>query len=144
MRPYLKQQRGVSFVECIAVALVVGLLLVIILKNYADAVRAERRSLAHQGMFTVVGLQERWFVRMYEYAERIEQVGGPDIAGEHYKFSLTQDPCGNRSCFTVIASFKTGDNEDPECERMSISSSGIRKAYNRDNEDTTEVCWKLG
>lgn len=136
------KQQGFSVIEFILVALTVALLVAIIMKNYADAVLVERRSLAQQGMFTVAGLQERWFIRKYEYASKIDDVGGADVAGEHYQLRITQDPCGNTSCFTVTATAIGEQEEDVECERLTLTNLGVRKAYSRLNKDTSDICWK--
>ena len=136
------KEQGFSLIEFILVALTVALLIAIIMKNYSDAVLVERRSIAQQGLITVAGLQERWFIRMFEYARRIDDVGGADAAGEHYQLRVTQDPCGDASCFTVTATAINEQEEDRACERIILSSSGVRKAFSRENEDTSAVCWK--
>lgn len=123
-------------------ALTVGLLAAIIFKNYADAVVQERRTIAQQTLYTVAGLQERWFVRMYEYAKVIEQVGGPDAAGDYYVLQVTQDPCGDSSCYTITATALAEQAEDRECEKMSIDNLGVRRAVSWDNRDTTSICWE--
>lgn len=137
-----RAQGGFSIIEFILVALTIGLLVAIILKNYADAVLEERRTIAQQTLYTVVGLQERWFVRRYEYAKSIEQVGGPDAAGDHYVLQVTQDPCGDSSCFTITATALGEQAEDRECEKMSINNLGVRRAVSWDNQDTTSTCWE--
>ncbi len=137
-----KRQLGFSAVELILVALVVCLLLAIIFKNFQESVLMERRSLAQQALVTVTGLQERWFVRMYEYAVSIDEVGGEDSAGDHYRLRITQDPCGDRSCFTVTAVAIGEQEADVDCEKMSITNTGVRRAVNRRNEDTSATCWE--
>lgn len=137
-----KRQNGFSIIEFILVALTVGLLVAIIFKNYGEAVLQERRTIAQQTLYTVVGLQERWFVRMYEYAKTIEQVGGPDSAGDYYALQVTQDPCGDSSCYTITATALGEQTEDRECEKMSIDNLGVRRAVSRDNRDTTSACWE--
>lgn len=138
----MKKQSGFSLIEFILVALTIGLLLAIIFKNYAEAVVQERRTIAQQMLYTVAGLQERWFVRMYEYARSIDQVGGAEAAGDYYVLQITQDPCGDASCYTVTAIAKAEQAEDRECERMSINSLGVKRALSRDNRDTTDFCWE--
>ncbi|MCR6651074.1 MAG: type IV pilin protein [Cellvibrionaceae bacterium] len=137
-----KKQSGFSIIEVVLVVLTVGLLLAIILKNYADAVVEERRAIAQQTLYTVVGLQERWFVRRYEYAKTIEEVGGADVAGDYYRLQVTQDPCGDTSCYTITAVAQGEQAEDRECEKMSINNLGVRRALSRDNQDTTTACWE--
>lgn len=137
----MRSHRGFSFVELIVVALIAGLLMVIIFNSYDEAVLAERRSLAQQALVTSAGLQERWFLRMYEYAKTIDKVGGPDSAGEHFVLRVTQDPCGNTKCFTLTATAVGEQTKDADCERMSINSNGVRRSTNRRNEDTTQICW---
>lgn len=139
---FSKRQNGFSLIEFILVALTVGLLVAIIFKNYAEAVLQERRTIAQQTLYTVVGLQERWFVRMYEYAKTIEQVGGPDSAGDFYALQVTQDPCGDSSCYTITATALGEQTDDRECEKMSIDNLGVRRAVSRDNRDTTTTCWE--
>lgn len=138
----MKQQKGFSIIEFILVALTIGLLLAIIFKNYGEAVLEERRSIAQQTLFAVVGLQERWFVRMYEYARTIDDVGGARAAGDYYLLRVTQDPCGDTSCYTIIATATGKQEEDRECEKMSINSLGVKRAVSRDNQDTTATCWE--
>lgn len=137
----MRKEHGFSAFELIIVVLIVGLLMAIIFKNYEDAVVQERRSLAQQALVTAAGLQERWFIRMYEYAKTIDKVGGADGAGDHYVLRVTQDPCGDTSCFTVTATAVGEQEKDVDCERMSINSSGTRRSKNRSNQDTTDVCW---
>lgn len=129
-------------VEFILVALTVALLVAIIMKNYAEAVLVERRAIAQQGLITVAGLQERWYIRMHEYARSIDHVGGTDAGGEHYQLRITQDPCGHTRCFTVTAKAIGEQEEDYDCERIVLNSVGGRKAYNRANEETSDICWK--
>lgn len=136
------RQRGFSVIEFVLVALTIALLVAIIMKNFEDAVLIERRSIAQQGILTVAGLQERWFIRMYEYAKAIDDVGGADAAGEHYQLKITQDPCGDTSCYTVTATAKGEQEEDVDCERLTLTNLGVRKAYSRQNEETTDICWK--
>lgn len=128
--------------EFILVALTVALLVAIIMKSYAEAVLVERRSIAQQGLVTVAGLQERWFIRMYQYARTIDDVGGDDAAGEHYRLRVTQDPCGETSCFTVTATAIGEQEDDIDCQRIVLNNLGARKAYSRTNEDSTDICWK--
>lgn len=136
------RQKGVSIIEFILVALTICLLLAIILKNYSAAVLTERRSLAQQALITTVGLQERWFIRMFEYTKNIDNVGGADAAGANYVLKLTQDPCGDASCFTVTAVAVGEQADDVECERMSLTNLGVKRALNRSNQDTTAECWQ--
>ncbi len=136
------KQRGFSLIEFILVALTVGLILAIIVKNYADAVLHERRTIAQQTLFTAAGLQERWFVRMYEYAKTIDEVGGARAAGDFYLLKVTQDPCGDTSCYTITATATGKQTDDRECEKMSINNLGVKRASSRDNRDTSSVCWE--
>ena len=115
--------------------------LALIIANYRDAVVEERRALAQQALMTSAGLQERWFVRLYEYADSISDVGGKDAAGEHYTLRVTQDPCGDTTCFTVTAIAQGEQEKDALCERMSVNHQGKRHALSRDNRDTTHECW---
>lgn len=138
----MKRQSGFSLIEFVLVALTVALLIAIIFKNYAEAVVQERRTIAQQALYTVVGLQERWFVRMSEYARSIDQVGGADAAGDYYVLQITQDPCGNTSCFTVTAVAQGEQTDDRDCEKMSINNLGVKRAVSRDNRDTTDKCWE--
>lgn len=138
----MRQQSGFSIIEFILVALIFGLLLAIIFKNYTDAVLKERRTIAQQTLFTAAGLQERWFVRMYHYAKSIDDVGGARAAGDHYLLQVTQDPCGDASCYTITA-IATGEQaEDRECEKMSINNLGSKRAVSHENKDTTSTCWE--
>lgn len=137
-----RKQSGFSIIEVVLVALTVGLLLAIIFKNYGDAVIEERRAIAQQTLFTVAGLQERWFLRRYEYAATIDDVGGADVAGDYYRLLVTQDPCGNTTCYTVTAVAQGEQEQDRECEKMSINNLGVRRALSRDNQDTTATCWE--
>lgn len=138
----MNKQRGFSAVELIIVALIAGLLFAIIFKNYQEAVLVERRAIAQQALITGAGLQERWFIRRYEYAKTIDDVGGEDSAGQHFLLRVTQDPCGDTSCYTLMA-IAVGDQvDDVDCEKMSVSNLGVRRAVSRSNKDTTSICWK--
>lgn len=136
------KQSGFSVLEVLLVMLAAGLVFAIIYKNFEDAVLVERRGIAKQGMLTVVGLQEKWFIRMYKYAKDIEQVGGADIGGDHFILRVTQDPCGDDSCYTITAKAVGEQEKDIQCETLRINSLGKREARNRANEDTTKECWK--
>lgn len=137
----MKQQSGFSVIELLLVVLTAALLVAIILANYRDAVIVERRTIAQQAMITTAGLQERWFIRLYEYAKKIEDVGGESSAGEFYNLKVTQDPCGDSKCFTVIA-IATGEQEnDKKCLKMSLNHLGVKRATSFTNEDTTKECW---
>lgn len=138
----MRNQRGFSFVEMLLAGLAIVLILALIIANYRDAVVEERRSLAQQALLTSASLQERWYVRLYEYAKNINEVGGEDAAGEHYKLQVTQDPCGDARCFTIIATAINEQEKDALCERMSIDNRGTRKAKSRDNQDTSKECWE--
>lgn len=138
----MKDHHGYSVVELLLVALTVLLLVAIIYASFRDAVMVERRALAQQALMTSAGLQERWFMRLYEYAGRIDDVGGADAAGQHYILRVTQDPCGDTSCYTVVATAIGKQTEDHECEKMSVNNMGIRRATNKSNEDTTKICWE--
>lgn len=137
----MHKQKGFSGIELLIVALVVGLLLAIIIQKYQEAVLVERRAIAQQALYTVSSLQERWFVRMYEYAKTIDDVGGSDSAGEHFILRVTQDPCGDTSCYTVTATAVGDQVDDVECEKMSINNLGVKRSANRANKDTTSECW---
>ncbi len=138
----MNRQAGFSLLEVLLVALTMVLIIAIIYANFRDAVMYERRSLAQQALLTSAGLQERWFVRLYEYARSIEEVGGADSAGEHYELKVTQDPCGDTSCYTIVATVVGEQETDRECEKMTINHLGVRRASNFRNEDTTSECWK--
>lgn len=135
------KQAGFSLVELLVVALTAVLLLAIIIANYREAVMIERRTIAQQAMMTSASLQERWFVRLYSYAQSIDEVGGADAAGEHYVLSVTQDPCGSLHCFTIVATAVGEQAEDKQCERMFINHLGVRRALNYANQETTFECW---
>ncbi len=138
----MNRQTGFSVLEVLLVALTMVLIIAIIYANFRDAVMFERRSLAQQALLTSAGLQERWFVRLYEYARSIDEVGGADSAGEYYELKVTQDPCGDTSCYTIVATVIGEQEADRECEKMTINYLGVRRANNFLNEDTTSECWK--
>lgn len=137
----MKKQQGISLVEMLVVALVVALIVALIYANYRDAVYAERRSIAQQALMTAVSLQERWHLRLYEYARDIREVGGENAAGEHYILSVTQNPCGDTSCFTIIATAIGEQLDDTKCQKMSVNYLGQRRAVDYYNQDTTSECW---
>lgn len=128
--------------EILVVTLTAALLLAIIIANYKEAVLVERRNLAQQTLLTVAGFQERWFVRRYEYARTINELGGADTAGDNYVLKLTQDPCGNTTCYTVMAVAVNEQAADRTCEKMTINHLGMRKAFDFRNQDTTKECWE--
>lgn len=135
------KQKGFSAIELLLTALTVVFIAALIFANFRDAVIEERRSIAQQALITGVGLQERWYLRLFEYAKNIDQVGGEDAAGENYKLKITQDPCGDTRCFTITAVAINEQEKDMQCERMSVNSLGQRRATSRDNQDTTSECW---
>lgn len=137
----MKRQSGFSVIELLLVGITFALLVAIIFANFRDAVLVERRAIAQQALLTTAGLQERWFIRLYEYANRIDVVGGEKAAGDYYTLKVTQDPCGSTQCFTVIA-IATGEQEkDKDCAKMSINNLGIKRAIGFNNEETTKKCW---
>ena len=133
--------RGFSLVELLLVVLIAAMIIAIILANYRDAVMVERRSLAQKALLTTAGLQERWFIKLYEYADTIDKLGGSDAAGQNYILKVTQDPCGDTRCYTIVAMAVGEQDVDQQCEKMSINSLGVKRAVNRSNEDTTAECW---
>lgn len=133
---------GFSFVEVLIVALTAALILAIIIANYKEAVLIERRSIAQQTLLTVAGLQERWFVRLYEYAKSIDELGGADSAGDNYILKVTQDPCGDASCYTITALAVGEQADDRNCEKMTINHLGIKKSFDFRNQETTAECWE--
>lgn len=127
--------------EMLVVVLVVALIIALIYANYRDAVYAERRAIAQQALMTGVSLQERWHLRLYEYARDISQLGGENAAGEHYVLSVTQNPCGDTSCFTLFATAVGEQLDDKTCQKMSVNHLGQRRAVDYHNRDTTADCW---
>lgn len=137
----MKKHRGISFVEALVVVLVVALIVALIYANYREAVYAERRAIAQQALMTGVSLQERWYLRLYEYARDIRQLGGERAAGEHYLLSVTQNPCGDTSCFTLLATAVGKQLDDKTCQKMSVNHLGQRWSVDHRNRDTTAKCW---
>lgn len=137
----MHRQAGFSVLELLLAGITFILLVAIVLANFRDAVVHERRAIAQQALLTTAGLQERWFLKLYKYSKRIEDVGGEDAAGEYYILKVTQDPCGDTTCFTVIATARGEQEKDRDCEKMSINHLGIKRASNFHNEDTTAECW---
>lgn len=137
----LKKQQGVSFIEMLLVVLVIALVVALVINSYQHAVKVERRTIAQQALMTSVSLQERWYLRLHEYARDIKEVGGEHAAGDHYQLRVTQDPCGNTSCFTITATAIGEQLDDKDCQKMSVNHIGQRRALSYHNRDTTDECW---
>ena len=135
------RQRGFSAVELLLAGLAVMMVIALIVSKFKEAAVVERRVLAQQALITAAGLQERWFVRMYEYAPSAAELGGADAAGEDYTLRVTHEPCGTNRCFTIWAKAINRQAPDEDCQQFGINSMGVRFALAHDQRDTTRECW---
>jgi type IV pilus assembly protein PilE len=141
--------RGFTLLELMIALLIVGILAAVAIPSYRDQLRKGKRSDAITLLMDAANRQEQYMLDNSTYAADMRQLGfaeSPAGSAEGlYRVGVvaaTAD-CPIERCFVLEASPVAGTTqaEDDDCQRLTISSRGGRKAYDGDNVDTTDVCW---
>lgn len=136
-----KAGNGFTLIELMIAIAIVGLLASIAYPSYQDSVRKTRRGDGKGPLLQMAAQQERWYFQNRQYNHTIATLYGTAASPEgHYTLSITDDPCEDTSCYTLIATATGSQTKDESCAVMSLDSTGGRSSQDK-NGDPSTGCW---
>lgn len=108
--------KGFTLVEVMIVVLIVGILAALAYPAYQNYVREARRAEAKSELLRLAQVQAKWRVSNISYAAPLEV--SPDVA-QYYTFALN----GDVTTFTITATGKNGQQNDTDCNVLSIDET---------------------
>ncbi len=144
----MKSLRGFTLIELMIVVAIVAILGAIAYPSYQAQVQKSRRADGKEALLNAASLQERWFMQNSQYIVNasgagMDPIGGGQSTERYYALSSTDQPCGENTCFTLIATVQGAQDGDSNCQRLEINSLGIKSSFDAKTagNDTTDTCW---
>jgi len=148
-----KQQSGFTLIEVMIVAAILAILAGIAYPSYMAQVRKSNRADAMVLINEVAQRMQRCFTAQNTYKPKekgtcavVDEV--TDSAGiisneELYVAKLASgDHTETTYLLKVTPVSGTSQASDNDCKTFTLSQTGVRKAFNGSNVDTTDSCWK--
>ena len=138
-------QRGFTLIELMTVVIVLSLLLIMAIPNYADHLRKVRRNDARAALLEMAAVQERIYFERTQYSAAMADLwsnqSGSDYVSVEGFYLLSVTAADSNQTFTVTASAQAEQAGDTACASFSIDSSGRKAASDGDGNDSSSVCW---
>lgn len=137
----LKNQVGFSLIELMIAVGIVGILAAIAYPSYRQQVLQSNRTDGYAALMSCAQAQERWFTKTNKYAAA--QCGSASPQG-YYTISVDQTACSTAlNCYVAVAAAtaKGGQNQDDDCEKLTLNHLG-QKGSRKADDTATSGCWK--
>lgn len=132
-------QRGFTLSELMIVLAIVVILGAVAVPSYTRQVMRSHRTDATSALLRLAAEQEKFYLQNNTYATAA-QLGDPTTDNGWYTITV---PTADATAFTITATATAGGPQaaDTECVSFSIASTGRRSALDKDNSDSTDICW---
>lgn len=133
---------GFSLIELMIALAIIGILAAIAYPSYQDSVIKNRRADGKIALTQAAARLERFFTENNNYGTTVNNIGGTGGSlkspESYYSLSMTNQPCGDTSCFTLTAARQGAQTKDTKCGDLSLSSTG---AKGKTGSLNVEDCW---
>ncbi len=145
------KQRGMTLIELVVVIMIVGILAAVAIPSYRQYVMRSQRADAKDALLALATQQEKHYLQCNAYAEILDnatncaagEIQAADVSKNGW-YELEADAPNPATGFTVTATAINGENQwqDTECRSFTVDQAGVRRAFDEDDTDNTEECWR--
>ena len=144
-------QRGMTLIELMIVVAIVAIIAAVGYPSYQDHIRKARRAEGKSALLKALQLQERAYTANQQYATDMGPLFGTGTNGAvrsgenpatgHYALTAAADPASGSDLAmgVLITATPTGGFTDPDCNVLTITSTGVRTASGTKG---TAFCWE--
>jgi type IV pilus assembly protein PilE len=145
-----RRERGVTLIELIVVAAVIAILSMVAIPSYRSHVLRANRTEARAALLALATAQEKFHLACRRYAAALDPEREPDCdaarldfptrsARGYYALRITSADAGSWAAESSPAG--RPQSADRACQGFALSSTGRRRAWDADANDTSPVCW---
>ena len=146
----LRRQRGVTHIELVVVAIIIGLLAAVAISSYRTYVIRSQRSDAKDALLALATQQEKHYLQCNSFATAIDAAAscaGGKLKGTSlsrngwYRLAIR---AANATTFTVTATAVNGQDQyqDTPCRTFTVDQEGVRTAADAGGADNSAECWR--
>jgi len=141
---------GMTLIEVMIVIAIIAIIAGVAYPSYLNNVRKTKRADAKITLNQAAALQEKWYFQANQYSTDLTNVGIIQLADStfeskdgNYAITINNNPCGDTSCYRMIATAKGPQQDDTDCLVFSIDSNGSTNSFSdlAMSSSTRETCW---
>jgi len=142
--------RGATLVELVVALLVLGVLAVMAVASYRGYLLRANRSEARSALLALAAAQEMFHLRCQRYAAALDPEASPDCAA----LTLRLPRLSERGLYSIAIQGSDADGwtarataagppqaADARCRAFELSGTGVRRATDAADRDSTLECW---
>ncbi len=136
-----RKQRGITLIELVTVAVVVGILVAVAIPSYRSYLIRTQRSDAKTALLTLRAAQEKYYLQNNEYTDRATLGVAPFSENGLYAIDVQLPAEEDPQSYTAIATPvpERGQKDDKQCLTFTLTDVGLRSAS---GPGGTETCWR--
>ncbi len=138
----MKKSAGFSLIELMITVVIIAIVTSIALPSYREHVKRTMRTDATTALLRLAAEQEKFYIANNAYTVDLADL---NIAGtDEGLYTLAITTTDTTIDFTATASAKAGESQegDDQCSTFTIDSNGNRNAFDNNDSDNSEFCWK--
>lgn len=144
------RMRGMTLIELMIVVAIVAILASIAIPSYRNYVLRAQRTDATSALLRIAAAQEKHYLQNNAYTNNLTAAPGDTPPGlgtgtatEHgwYTLSVT---AADATGFTAqaVAPAASPQFKDTDCRTFTITSTGVRNAFNSGSTPNKDACWR--